>query len=199
MTVTLHVRRRWGRAFAAKQDEAMRGRLRATWGAALLLGVVTPASAAPGVVSAADIPSVIAGLKAAGHDAVIREDDEGVPYVLVDEGDDEFSVSFDDCDDAVAAIGCNLLIFNAAWEADATLDPDTVNQFNQQSTLAHAFLDEEGALNLSLSVTTKGGLPAANFAEVIAIWEASDKDLAEMIDAGEAPSSGVTVASLSAP
>jgi hypothetical protein len=175
----------------------MRGRLRTIGRAALLLGVMTPAAAAPGVVSAADIPSVVAGLAATGHLAAIRKDDEGVPYILVDEGDDEFSVSFDDCDDASAAIGCNLLIFNAAWEADPALDPLVVNQFNQQSTLAHAFLDEEGALNLSLAVTTRGGLPAANFAEVIAIWEASDAELAALIEAGDPPASGVIVTAFS--
>jgi len=163
----------------------------------MMTAVAAPAAAAE-IVSAADISSVTRALVAAGYETAIKQDDDGETYILVDEGDDEFSVSFDDCEDDASTKGCNLLIFNATWEADEDFDNDVVNQFNQAATLAHAFIDDDGTLNLTLSVTTKGGLTAENFAEVIAIWQASDDDLSEQIDAdGNKPPEAV-IAELSA-
>lgn len=162
----------------------------------MLAALAAPASAAD-VISASDIPSVTAALEAAGHKAALRRDDEGVRYILVDEGEHEFSVSFDDCEDLVEAAGCNMLIFNAVWDGDGEGDADIVNTYNRSSTLAHAYIDEaDGTLNLTLSVTTKGGLTAANFAEIIAIWEASDAELADLLGEEEAKP-GVVVAALS--
>jgi hypothetical protein len=162
-----------------------------------MAALAAPAAAA-NTISAADIPSVTKALEAAGHRTALRRDDAGVRYILVDEGEEEFSVGFDDCEDNVEATGCNMLIFNAVWDGDSEADADVVNDFNRAATLAHAFLDaEDGTLNLTLAVTTKGGLPAANFAEIIAIWEASDADLAELLGGDEAQP-GVVVAALSA-
>lgn len=163
--------------------------------ATFLMVLAGPAAAAD-MVSAADIPSVTAALQAAGHRTTLRQDEDGVRYILVDEGDNDFSVDFDDCEDAEAATGCNMLIFNAVWDADDSVDAAFVNDYNRNSTLAHAFVGDDGTLNLTLSVTTRGGLPAANFAEVIAIWDASDKDLSDLLDKGKG-GGGVIVTALS--
>lgn len=174
----------------------------------LLLASAAPAGAAAaspaadsaaGTVSASDITSVTAALVAAGYPARIAQADDGGTYVLVSEGDAEFAVSFDDCEDSVATIGCNLLIFNASWEGSDGDDHDVANDFNQSATLAHAFVDSEGSLNLTLAVTTSGGLPAENFADILARWQAADEALSALVEAAPAASSGTIIATLNVP
>lgn len=174
------------------------GRIRRMQGLVLALVALASPAAAADTVSAADISSVTAALEAAGHRTALRHDDDGVRYILVDEGEEEFSIGFDDCADTVAATDCNMLIFNATWEGDSEADAPLVARFNSEATLAHAYQDEaDGTINLILSVTTKGGLPAANFAEVIAIWEASDAELTALLGEDEPHPGGVVVAALS--
>lgn len=163
---------------------------------AMLAGIAAPASAAE-TVSAADIPSVATALAAAGYTAVIKQDDDGTTYILAEEGGEEFDVSFDDCEDPVATIGCKLLIFSTSWEPDAAEAGEVANRFNQTARLAHAFVDDEDVLNLTLAVTTKGGLPAENFAAVIASWQAADTALSDMVAGDSEPKPAVVVAALS--
>jgi hypothetical protein len=161
---------------------------------ALALLLMAPPAAAAETVSASDIPSVTAALVAAGYKADLRMDEDGVRYLLVNEGPDEFSISFGDCEDDVAATGCKLLIFDASWDADSGLDVETANRFNRAATLAHAFVDDDGAFVLTQVVNTSGGLPAANFAAVLAEWQAADAELVAMIGGDAAPAGGVIVA-----
>lgn len=164
--------------------------------AALLL-LAVPARAAD-LVSASDIPSVTTALAAAGYKADLRRDDDGIRYLLVNEGPEEFSISFGDCEDDVEATGCKLLIFDASWDAESGLDVETANRFNRDATLAHAFVDDDGVFVLTLVINTLGGLPTENFAAVLAEWQAADADLAAIIGEDRAPASGtVIVASIS--
>jgi hypothetical protein len=158
-----------------------------------LLLLAVPARSAE-LISASDIASVTAALGAAGFKAELRRDDEGIRYLLVNEGPQEFSISFGECADDVEATGCKLLIFDASWDAESGLDVDTANRFNRTSTLAHAFVDEDGAFVLTLIVNTSGGLTPANFAAVLAEWQAADADLTELIGAEPAPAGTVVVA-----
>lgn len=175
------------------RDQLMR-HINTCLAAALLLAA--PVCAAE-TVSASDIPSVTSALAAAGFKADLRQDDDGVRYLLVNEGPQEFSISFGDCVDDVATTGCKLLIFDASWDADSGLDLETANSFNREATLAHAFVDDDGAFVLTLAVNTSGGLTPANFAAVLADWQAADADLGAMIGATDAPASGDVVIALS--
>jgi hypothetical protein len=169
---------------------------------ALMAAIAPGATASAGAaqtVSAADVPSVSAALIAAGYRTATRTDEDGATYLLVEEGGDEFSVSFDECEDHLATTGCKILVFNTSWELSDDTDNDVANAFNQQATLAHAFVDEEGLLNLSLAVTTEGGLPADNFADVIARWQAADNALAALVDADAPAAPGTVVAALRLP
>ena len=150
------------------------------------------------MVSASDIPSVTAALAAAGFKADLRRDDDGVRYLLVNEGAEEFSISFGDCDDDVAATGCKLLIFDASWEADSELDVEIANRFNREATLAHAFVEADGTFVLTLVVNTSGGLTKENFAAVLAEWQAADADLDALIGDDAAPATGTIVVALNA-
>jgi hypothetical protein len=161
---------------------------------AVLLLLAAPARAAE-LVSASDIPSVTSALAEAGYGAELRQDDDGVRYLLVNEGPQEFSISFGDCEDVVAAKGCKLLIFDASWDADSGLDVETANRFNRNSTLAHAFVDEDGSFVLTLIVNTSGGLTPENFAAVLAEWQSADAGLSALIG-DEPPPAGVVVAAL---
>jgi hypothetical protein len=167
-----------------------------------LAGVATGATAATGaadMVSAADIPAVVAALDTAGYRPTIKKDDDGATYILAEEGGDEFSVSFDECEESIATTGCKILVFNTSWEDASNEDIDLANRFNQTATLAHAFVDADGMLNLAMVVTTEGGLPAANFSDVIARWQAADDALTAMIEAEAPAASGRIVASFSVP
>lgn len=162
---------------------------------AIFAGIAAPACAGE-TVSAADIPSVATALAAAGYTAAIKQDDDGTTYILAEEGGDEFDVSFDDCEDAIATIGCKILIFRTSWEPDAAQAGELANRFNQTARLAHAFVDDEDVLTLTLAVTTKGGLPAENFAAVIANWQAADNALSAMVSGDGEPSGTIVVAAL---
>ena len=162
-----------------------------------LLLLAAPVRAAD-LVSASDIPSVTSALAAAGYRAELRQDEDGVRYLLVNEGPQEFSISFGDCEDDVAAKGCKLLIFDASWDADSGLDMETANRFNRSSTLAHAFVDEDGSFVLTLIVNTSGGLTPENFAAVLAEWQAADTELGSLIGEEPPPAGSVVVAALSA-
>jgi hypothetical protein len=164
---------------------------------AVLVSAATPAHAAE-TVSAADIASVASALVAAGHTATISQDDDGATYILADEGEDEFAVSFDDCEDATASIGCNMLIFYASWEPDVVDADELANRFNQTATIAYAFVDEDDSLTLTLALTTIGGLPTENFAAVIARWQAANDALSAMVSGERAPKADIVVAALNA-
>jgi hypothetical protein len=168
------------------------------WLALLAATLLAAAPAAAETISASDIGSVTRALAAAGYAAEVKRDDDGIAYILADQGGDEFSVSFEDCDDDVATIGCKLLVFNTAWEADTDPDVDLVNRFNRTATLARAFIDDDGAINLSLEVATRAGLPEANFDDIIAWWQSADAALTALVeaDADVAPDA-VVVAGLS--
>jgi hypothetical protein len=176
----------------------MAGRLpRALVALAALAGLTTGARAQD-VLSAADVPAIAAALDAAGYQTNIRQDDDGATYVLAEMDGKEFSVSFDDCEDEIATIGCKLLVFNTSWENEDSEDIVLANRFNQTATLAHAFVDTDGLLNLAMVVTTAGGLPSVNFADAIARWQTADDALTAMVEA-EAPAAGRVIASLSVP
>jgi hypothetical protein len=166
------------------------------FGAAALLAA-SPVQAAE-LVSVSDIPSVAAALAAAGLKAELRRDDDGVPYFSVDDGAEAFSIGLGDCADDAATTGCKLLIFEVSWTNDDGLDVAIANRFNRDATLAHAFVDDDGAMVLSLVVTTSGGLTAENFAAVLAEWQAADRDLNALLDTPPEPPGGAVIASLSA-
>ncbi len=141
-----------------------------------------PAAAAD-LVSARDIPSVVGALSAAGVPIAIEHDEDGGIYLVGGDDGDEFTVDFDDCDDDAARTGCKLLNFEASWEPETFIDAALVNRFNRDATLGHAYLDDDGALHLVLSVTTVAGLPPENFRDVLAWWRDADARLGELIDA----------------
>lgn len=148
---------------------------------AAMVALAAPLQAAP-AVSARDISSVVRALGDAGVPAAIKRDDDGIIYVLGDEGGSaEFTVNFADCDDDEAKTGCKLLMFDTVWEPADFIDADLVNRFNRKATLGHAFLDEEGALHLALSVTTVASLDGDNFRDVLAWWDDADADLRDLI------------------
>jgi hypothetical protein len=150
------------------------------------------------LVSASDIPSVAAALAAAGFRAELRRDDDGARYFSVDDDAQGFSLGFGDCADEAATTGCKLLIFGVSWTSDDGLDVDIANRFNRDATLAHAFVDDDGALFLTLVVTTSGGLTTENFAAVLAEWQAADRDLSARLDTPPEAPGGAVIASLSA-
>jgi hypothetical protein len=162
---------------------------------AVALLAASPVRAAD-MVSASDIPSVAAALTAAGYKAELRRDDDGARYLLVNEGPQEFSISFGDCEDDVATTGCKLLIFDTSWEAGDGLDVDIANRFNREATLAHAYVDDDGVLVLTLVVNSSGGLTPENFAAVLAEWQAADSDLSAMIDDHPGPAPDTVIAAL---
>lgn len=141
----------------------MAGRFLRTLMAVTILAGCASGACAEALLSAGDVPAVAAALDTAGYQTSIRQDDDGATYVLAEADGKEFSVSFDECEDAIETTGCKLLVFNPSWEDGDSEDGVLANRFNQAATLAHAFVDADGLLNLAMALTTKGGLTAANF------------------------------------
>jgi hypothetical protein len=137
---------------------------------ALAIGT-TPALAADkstcptGNVCASKPATVVAALQAAGFKAKLGTDKEGDPTISSAAGGYNFDVYFYGCE--LHAM-CSSLEFTVGFDAEPAYTVALANDWNRDKRFGYAYIDSKGGFWMRYDVTTVGGgMPDANFADVI--------------------------------
>lgn len=119
-------------------------------------------------IFAAEPKTVVTTIQALGYRATLAREGTSTRVDSAIAGLN-YVIDFYGCDDAGAA--CQFLEFTARFTVDPPAKPDTIALWNSDNLFGTAYLDDEGLANISYTVTTVGGLTAANFTDVLARWE----------------------------
>lgn len=142
--------------------------------AALVIGSgVVPAVAADtapcgkGLVCASVPAGVAEAIGAAGYKAQLGTDDLGDPRIKSAANGYDFNIFFYDCDKGKACAG---LQFQISFADDGKNTLALANEWNRKKRFAQMSIEPDKTLRVSYDVTTKGGMTAANFADVVDWW-----------------------------
>ena len=137
-------------------------------GAPLAAGLALAAgSAGAQGVDAADPDSVLAAVRAFGHEARLELDEAGYPVVLARAGGINYGVQFYGCE---GTSNCSQLQFAATFDLEPGLTADYVNQRNEAWAIGRLSINAEGDPLFTYFLTTEGGLGDENFRAVMQIW-----------------------------
>lgn len=124
--------------------------------------------------------SVVAALWREGFQAKTVADGEGDPMIESAASGYHFSINFYGCE---VHAKCKSLRFYAGFAGDRSDVLDAVNEWNAAHRFAALSLDSDDELVLSYDVTTIGGLPRANFVEVLEWWSTGLGELSAFLAA----------------
>ena len=118
------------------------------------------------MVSAKDPATLVSALQAKGFQAQLTTA-AGEPAIKSGTGGVNFSIFFEDC---TAGKDCTTVTFFTGF-TDLEADVARVNEWNQTSRFAHAYIDKEGDPVLRMDVDLDhAGIPIENFNEYLDIW-----------------------------
>ncbi len=142
--------------------------------AALALAVVSPVRAqevgcGEGMVCAADPPTLIRVLEAGGYKAQwLRSRITENPMISSAANGYAFDIYFYGC---AQHADCTSISFSTTFRKSATSSAELANDWNRRNRFGQMVYDpDSGMMSLAYDVTTKGGLTAANFADVLDWW-----------------------------
>lgn len=124
--------------------------------------------------------SVVAALWREGYQAKTLADGEGDPMIESAASGYHFSINFYGCE---AHATCKSLRFHAGFAGDRSDALGAVNEWNAAHRFAALSLDSDDELVLSYDVTTIGGLPPSNFAEILDWWSTGLGELSAFLAA----------------
>lgn len=134
----------------------------------------------PESVCAANPASVVTALWREGFQAKTVADGEGDPMIESAASGYHCPIDFYGCE---AHAKCKSLRFHAGFAGDRSDALDAVNQGNATHRFAALSLDSDDELVLSYDVTTIGGLPPANFVEILDWWSTGLGELSAFLEA----------------
>ncbi len=121
----------------------------------------------PGMVCASAPATVGAALIKAGYQGLVEKAKDGDPKVESAAAGYGFTVHFYGCEKNVA---CDALQFISSFKKDAAHTAALANKWNSTKRFIQMSVSDDGSLDLRYDVSTMGGLPAKNFADVIDWW-----------------------------
>lgn len=124
-------------------------------------------AAAAEVVDAADPDSVLAAVRAFGHEARLERDDAGYPIILSRVNGISYGVQFYGC---TGTTDCSQLQFAATFDLEPGLTADYVNKHNEAWAIGRISVNGEGDPLFTYFLTTEGGLNEENFRAVMQLW-----------------------------
>ena len=134
---------------------------------ALALCAGVPAmAAAPDGVAAAEPASVVAALKATGHDAVLGRDDSGDPLIKASIGGWATQVVFYDCNEITHA-SCQSLQFSASFKPEKPFDAADAAAFVRDNRFGAVTVGPDRSVNVTWDVITGRGIDPSVFALVV--------------------------------
>ncbi len=134
---------------------------------ALLLGSAAPALAAENTpIAAAEPATVEAGLKAAGHNAVLTRDDNGDPLIRATIGGWATQVVFYDCNE-ITHTACQSLQFNASFMPEKPFDAAAAAAFVRDNRFGAVTVAPDRSINVTWDVITGRGIDPSVFALVV--------------------------------
>jgi|HubBroStandDraft_1064217.scaffolds.fasta_scaffold211961_2 hypothetical protein len=155
-----------------------RAHLRANPHRLLFRAIAAALALAPGVVSAADLPSdgltineVVGWLKGAGYGAEIVPDDNGAQHVRTSVGGANFGVYMFDCKDG----RCGSIQFAAGFSTHGGFDISRMNQWNRDNRWARGYYDSvnDPWVEMDVDLTPGGTYELLN--DELATWNNSLK------------------------
>ena len=125
--------------------------------------------AAPGKVSVADPPSLVAALQKAGYKAKLTQD-EGKPEIESSAAGATFYLYFQNCE---SKDGCEDIMVQAAYDMDKDGVPlEKINDFNRDNRWARAYLDKDRDPVIESDLMFVGKqMDEAAFIESIKAWD----------------------------
>lgn len=120
-----------------------------------------------GLICANAPKSVADAISAAGYKAQLGTDDVGDPKIRSAANGYDFNIFFYDCDKGKACAG---LQFQIIFADDGKNSLALANEWNRKKRFAQMSIQPDKSLRVSYDVTTKGGMTAANFADVVDWW-----------------------------
>lgn len=166
----------------------MRHAMKLAGGLALALaspGLAQEASCGEGMVCASDPPSLIRVLEAGGYKAQwLRSRVTGNPMISSAANGHAFDIYFYGCTNHA---DCTSISFSTNFSKSATGSAELANEWNRTNRFGQMAYDPDtGMMSLAYDVTTKGGLPTANFADVVDWWVSTLAGLHGSFDAAAA-------------
>lgn len=122
---------------------------------------------AKGMVCANTPQTIISALQEAGYKAKLDKNDDGDPMVSSAAGGYNYEIYFSGCELAEA---CDSLQFLVSFTAEPRMTPVMANDWNSDKRFSQAAILKNGKLGVYYDVTTRGGLNAKNFADVLDRW-----------------------------
>lgn len=123
---------------------------------------------ATGMVCASKPQSIVDALQSSGFRATLsKSETTGNPKIESAANGYNFSIFFYGCEKNVR---CDSIQFLVSFDDDGVNTPELANKWNKNKRFSQMSVDDDKILDLGYDVTTMGGLPAKNFADVIEWW-----------------------------
>lgn len=121
-----------------------------------------------GMVCASAPETVAKGLQDAGYKAVLEKSETtGNPMISSAASGYNFHIFFYECEKNK---DCASLQFSTSFADDGANTLQLVNLWNKEKRFSQMSLDDDKSLSFSYDITTLGGLPEKNFADVVDWW-----------------------------
>ena len=135
--------------------------------------------AAPGKVSVADPPSLVAALQKAGYKAKLTQE-EGKPEIESSAAGATFYLYFQNCE---SKEGCEDIMVQSAYNMDKDqVTVETINDFNRDNRWARAYLDKDRDACVEMDLDLVQGVTPEYLASQFAIWKEVLTNFPEHID-----------------
>jgi len=123
-----------------------------------------------GFVCASKPDTVVKALQDAGYKAKIDKNDDGDTMITSAAAGYNFDMILLGCE--LHAL-CDSIQFTITFTKDNSMTPEMANDWNSDKRFAQAAIIKDGRFGLYYDVSTKNGLSAANFADVLKRWDQS--------------------------
>lgn len=141
---------------------------------AVVIGIASPASAtdktpcAAGRVCASKPETVVSALQNAGYKAKLDKNDDGDPMISSSTAGYNYDMILLGCE---LHAFCDSIQFTITFTKDSSMTPAMANDWNADKRFSQAAIIKDGRFGLYYDVSTMGGLPTANFEDVLKRWD----------------------------
>lgn len=135
---------------------------------------LTPALAAPPITAlvytSITAPELASIMQAEGYTAKPRRDSNDDPYIVSRAQGIEFWVLFYGCDNAPEPESCIGLTYRATITPPQPETAEHLEEWTEELGYAHASVNQDGDVVVSLDFTLVGGITEATIREYLALW-----------------------------